>query len=320
MAATITSEESEMETQNRMLVESLNNIHHQMIQSDSKKQILGLFYKLSDHYTYYQSRDVRDVFYNICITHPIDSLLLQDPNTRRSRQRPRGYAGDAQLIDFIYRIGSPHFSDTFLGREIFSTIMDFSSCESVRWRARHMADQIESTYVEKNKLINVLAIASGHLRELHYIQNFETKIHQFYALDQDVLSNEEARNTIPYANLQITNDSILSILAGKYKPEQPLDLIYSAGLFDYLNDRLATKLIPACIKLLAPGGKLIIANFVKGIVEQAYMEAFMDWHLIYRNEEDMLALITQETREHIVDHKMYRDPMGNVVYLEMRKG
>ena len=38
-----------------------------------------------------------------CLNHPIQSLLHQDPLTFRSFSKPRGYPGDAVLLDFIYR-------------------------------------------------------------------------------------------------------------------------------------------------------------------------------------------------------------------------
>lgn len=39
------------------------------------------------------------------LTHPIRSLIHQDPFTHHSFSKPRGYPGDAALIDFIYGCG-----------------------------------------------------------------------------------------------------------------------------------------------------------------------------------------------------------------------
>ena len=41
--------------------------------------------------------------------HPVASYFLQDPFTRWSFTKPRGYSGDAQLLDFIY--GHPSVAD-----------------------------------------------------------------------------------------------------------------------------------------------------------------------------------------------------------------
>src|SRR5688500_15058747 len=40
-----------------------------------------------------------------CRTHPIHSLVQEDPLTARAFQKPRGYAGDAETIDLLYKVG-----------------------------------------------------------------------------------------------------------------------------------------------------------------------------------------------------------------------
>ncbi len=263
----------------------------------------------------YLATNEKENFINSCKIHPIKSILLQDPYTRRSAQKPRGYSGDAALIDYIYKIAAPSPTDSFLGREIFWSFMDSPACKSVRWRAKHLAEKIEENYQNKKTPLYVFAIASGHLRELHFVEDLSN----FYALDQDPLSIEEARRSLSEIKIDFITDSILSLIKRSVKINQPLDFIYSAGLFDYLNDKLARKLLTATFDLLAPGGSMLIANFAPGLTEQAYMEAFMDWHLIYRNESEMEALLKEIPHTEIDSIKMYRDPMGNVVYMEVRR-
>ena len=40
-----------------------------------------------------------------CLNHPIRDLLHQDPFTYRAFAKPRGYAGDAVMMDYIYGLG-----------------------------------------------------------------------------------------------------------------------------------------------------------------------------------------------------------------------
>src|SRR5438128_12228 len=40
-------------------------------------------------------------FVQVCLSHPLRELLHQDPFTWRAYSKPRGYAGDAELLDFI---------------------------------------------------------------------------------------------------------------------------------------------------------------------------------------------------------------------------
>ncbi len=267
----------------------------------------------------YSSKGLKARFYEECIAHPIVEVFAKEPITSRSCTRPRGYAGDAELIDFIYRLKSPDPKTSFIGRELYSNILESSVCKSVRWRAKHLAEKIEENYQNKKTPLNAFAIASGHLRELHFVDELASKISNFYAMDQDPLSTEEARRSLSEIKIDFITDSILSIIKRSVKINQPLDFIYSAGLFDYLNDKLARKLLSATFDLLAPGGSMLIANFAPGLTEQAYMEAFMDWHLIYRDEFEMEALLKDIAQTETDSIKIYRDPMENVVYMEVRR-
>src|SRR5271154_3388529 len=57
-----------------------------------------------------------------CLGHPVCRLLHQDPFTYRAFSKPRGYAGDAVMMDYIYGLGEAGEAArnaTLLGREIF---------------------------------------------------------------------------------------------------------------------------------------------------------------------------------------------------------
>lgn len=275
--------------------------------------------KLTKIYRDHIKENDKSGFIQTCRNHRLLRLLVQEPVTKWSFNKPRGYSGDAELIDYLYRLKGPDSHDSYLARELYADILDSSVCQSVRWRARHLADRIDALYSKHNRPLNGMSIASGHLRELHYIQHFDQKINRFYAIDQDPMSNEEARLSHPYSQLEIKEESILSIIRKKYVPPHPLDFIYSAGLLDYLNDKLATRLIASAFEFVTHGGVLLVANFAKGIEEQAYMEAFMDWHLIYRDEDQMKQLISDIPEIKIKELRLYRDPERNVVYMEISK-
>src|SRR5688500_6773533 len=39
---------------------------------------------------------------SFCMRHPLRDLLFEDPFTHRAYNKPRGYAGDAVLLDLVY--------------------------------------------------------------------------------------------------------------------------------------------------------------------------------------------------------------------------
>ncbi|MGQ0619692.1 MAG: class I SAM-dependent methyltransferase, partial [Panacagrimonas sp.] len=70
-------------------------------------------------------------------------------------------------------------------------------------------------------------------------------------------------------------------------------LAYAAGLYDYLQEPQAQALTERLFDMLAPGGKLIVPNFLATNRGRGYMESFMDWHLIVRTREQIERLGTR---------------------------
>ncbi len=253
-----------------------------------------------------------------CLQHPVAELVLQEPATRWSFQKPRGYSGDAILIDYMYRVKSCDVHDSYLGKELNGYFNLTPAVSSVRWRSNHIAQEIQKYQASKDSKISVLSVASGHLRELAYITDAAHKIDRFVCIDQDLESNKLVKSTYNQHHfLEVIDDSINYILKRKLIGQQ-FDFIYSAGLFDYLNDKVASRMIERLYEVLSPGGTMIIPNFLKDINEKVYMETFMKWNLIYRNDDDMIQLCSGLgiNKDQI---ELYHDDMGNVVYLRVRK-
>lgn len=253
-----------------------------------------------------------------CLQHPVAKLLLQEPITRWSFQKPRGYSGDAVLIDYIYRLKPCTVADSYIGRELNGLIEHTGSSHAVRWRSNHVAEEIQKLQGELDRKIDVISVASGHLRELAYISEANTKINRFVCIDQDEQSNQVVRNTYSHHPfVEVIDESINHVLKRKLDGQE-FDFIYSSGLFDYLNDKVASKMIEILYTNLRPGGTMIIPNFLKGIKEKAYMETFMKWNLIYRNEDDMERLCAP-LNLNTTQKELYYDDMKRVVYLKVTK-
>jgi hypothetical protein len=70
-----------------------------------------------------------------------------------------------------------------------------------------------------------------------------------------------------------------------------LNLIYAAGLFDYLDDRIASRLIGFAFSVLKPEGDCSLPIFKHDIEDAGCMEVVMDWWLTYRDEADVMRLL-----------------------------
>jgi hypothetical protein len=68
------------------------------------------------------------------------------------------------------------------------------------------------------------------------------------------------------------------------------DLVYSAGLFDYLDRRAFHALLAAFYGALTDGGRLVIGNIALQNPTRYFMEYGLDWVLVHRSAQDLLDL------------------------------
>jgi extracellular factor (EF) 3-hydroxypalmitic acid methyl ester biosynthesis protein len=167
----------------------------------------------------------------------------------------------------------------------------------------------------------VLAVAAGHLREADLsIALQRGKLREVVALDQDAKSLEEVDLRYTTQGMPITTvcAPIRDVISGRYKVED-FDLIYSAGLYDYLDASTAAMLTHRLFRGLNPGGKLVVTNFLHGTPDLGWMESLMDWYLIYRTQDEVNAFASAVATDEIARRHAYKCPTGCIGYLSLRK-
>lgn len=252
-------------------------------------------------------------------SHRLRDLLHSDPFTFRAFSKPRGYAGDAVMMDYIYGY---RLSDVTaappLARRIFDFTTRTASPEAVRFRRRVLAELIDTVAAEQAREVNVTAIAAGHLREVDLSTAVRSEQAIVTAFDQDEESMAVVRRDYGEFGVQALPASVRDILARRTRLPA-CDLAYTAGLYDYLPDSAATRLTTMMFQSLRPGGTLLLANFLPNILDAGYMESYMDWHLIYRDDAQMRALMSAVPVGDIASLELFHDPFDNIVFLQTTK-
>lgn len=78
-----------------------------------------------------------------------------------------------------------------------------------------------------------------------------------------------------------------------FKPTRHYGLVWSSGLFDYLEDRLFVRLLRRLLRFTEPGGEVVVGNFGDYNPTRNYMELLGGWRLIHRSREHLHALAAE---------------------------
>ncbi|MEM7201380.1 MAG: class I SAM-dependent methyltransferase [Planctomycetota bacterium] len=251
------------------------------------------------------------------IHHPVRALLHRDPMTRRSFDKPRGYSGDAVLLDYIYRVlgAEPTCS---IGRSVYDYAVARTAACGVRHRRDLLARALDDAADEKDGGAHVLSVACGHLREAELSAAARRGgLDRLLALDAD----GESLAAVAAAHgprTECLRLSVRRLLTGRHDLGR-FDLVYSAGLFDYLALAVARRLTRRMFDLLRPGGRLLLSNFVPGVSDAGYMESFMGWDLILRTPPQLAEVAAELPRDAIHDLRLSTDPFGAIAYLDVRR-
>lgn len=218
----------------------------------------------------------------------IHSFAMQSPFNRRCFEKPLGYPGDFMMMEMIY-------SDPYQGDSSFAQLLNAHSilslpiCEAVRKRGLYTKRIIDETVREKPNAA-ILSIGSGPAWDIReHLLGAEDCRASFYLLDQEKKALEfvKEKTNGNGGSVSFLHRSVMNLL--RRGMDMKFDLIYCAGLYDYLPASFAKRLTLSMYDLLEDGGKLVIGNASHNPF-RIWMEHGVDWYLIYRNKEDFTNL------------------------------
>ncbi|MER0239031.1 class I SAM-dependent methyltransferase [Fulvimarina sp. MAC8] len=255
-------------------------------------------------------------------SHSVARIIHEDPFTRRSFEKPRGYSGDAGLLDFIYRHSSRQTemdSASDRGRAINAYTNEAPAASAVRERRELLARNVDEVAERVGEHTEILTIAAGHLRETELSEAFRAGgLKRWVALDQDPMSVGMMMRDLSGSCVEPINGSVRGILKGAYNLGR-FDFVYAAGLYDYLPDPVSIKLTKICLDMLKPGGRFLLANFADDIADDGYMETMMNWSLLLRSEEDVWRIVNASVDRNTADVRVERGENGNIIYAVIEK-
>jgi SAM-dependent methyltransferase len=267
------------------------------------------------------ARDEWQAGVEVCRRHPLRGLLREDPFARRCQAQPRGYAGDPELLDLVY-LGLPEeqlAAISALGQALFDHHTRRSDLARALRGRRETLRALVDTTADRLPAARVLAVGCGHLREAHLAAAVADRaLGAYVALDQDPAALAVVQQELGASGVTPFRTSIHELIAGRTTLGR-FDLIYVPHLYDSLDQSTALRLTALLFSRLNPGGDLLIAGLSQGFPAAAYLEAFLDWPLACRDEDDMLDLLSSVPGYELAGQQYFFGKAGDVAYLAAQK-
>jgi len=199
--------------------------------------------------------------------------------------KPNGYAGDYEIIDKLH---CGHIATEKHLANWDHYFQKLPASIAVRNRKTYFHDLLDRHVARHSGILKVLNVASGPCRDIYEYLNARNnaRVH-FHCVEQD-------RSAISYAstlcssfakNITFTQNNALW-----FRPEPGYDLVWSAGLFDYLDDRLFVAILKRLCSGLLPDGELVVGNFSTRNPTRHYMKYFLEWSLYHRGAGHLIEL------------------------------
>jgi extracellular factor (EF) 3-hydroxypalmitic acid methyl ester biosynthesis protein len=243
-------------------------------------------------------------------------LFLCAPFGHRTFHKPLGYAGDYEMMNMIHR-NQPEGRSLY-EKLVHQLLVSQWPAESVRNRITHLKNNLvfETARVARSgRRARVLNVGCGPAREL---QDFLKESLLSNELDCTLLDfnqetldhasrhlNDLRRGLSRRARVATVNTSVHQLLRravrqGHLGLDGHFDLIYCAGLFDYLAEGTCAELVKLFHHNLQPGGLVVVANMNDREPFRNFIEFVLDWQLIYRNKQQ-IELFAPKHLRHLVE-------------------
>jgi len=243
------------------------------------------------------------------------SLLLDLTNEsaffKRALEKPFKYAGDFIMMNLLYegqKVGNTPWS-----RIVNSCLTSIPLGQAVRNRAWYLKEHIlkvasDAKYSQEGTgRPKIMSFACGPCEEIRLsLRDLPNLSAEFYLLDQDEQALKYAEEALTQTatdssrtNFNFINDSVRRFIKDPAHADRfpKMAFIYSAGLYDYLNQETAKKLTEVLYGMLEPGGIMVVGNFIEGNPFGHFIEYAADWFLIYRSLNEMLDLAPADIAE-----------------------
>ena len=259
-------------------------------------------------------------------------LTLCSPFIHRTFTKPLGYAGDYEMINMI--LGDSREGGNIFAKSINALVLGAEVAQAHRNRIKiltRLLEQEGKRAEAENRRFKVLNIACGPAREVvQFIRQSPnanrcdmtlldfSKEALACAQTETTKAKEAVASGIRLSFVEKSIDTLLRESIRRVSPssfgEEQHDVVYCAGLFDYLSDAVCRRLMAMFYEWLLPGGCLMATNVHARNPQRYLMEYLLEWNVVHRDERDMAGLVSLGTEKEV-----FVDETGVNVFLKLRR-
>ena len=226
--------------------------------------------------------------------------LMMSALFQRSYTKPRGYAGDFETIEMIYR-AEPRGAGP-VGRMIDAWNLATDTSSAVRSRRARIVSEITAMLANRglSEPLRITSMAVGSGREIFDLFDaLPDASLQATGIDLDAgaiafCAAEARARCLGDQTIRFHQQNLIRLAFGRSRiPIAKQDFVYSMGLIDYIADELVVRLMNWAHDQLVPGGTLALGNFALGNPERPYMDHVLDWLLIHRSPDQLRELFAR---------------------------
>ncbi len=250
----------------------------------------------------------------------------QSAGMTHARKWPHGYQGDYEILEWIYA-GLPR-SESRLGAVLDSYLLSRTMAIAARGRKTLLCDLLLRELRERETSARILSIACGSCRDVFDIAGEIQRTNSHVACvdrDSDALAYAKRlllASGISPDRLGFHQLNALRLVSPKEAIRRfgELDIVYSVGFLDYLDDDRVGRLLKTWYQLLKPGGALVVAMKDVTRFEPYSYRWLIDWTGFRGRTEAEMAGVFDAAQIPENSRKMSRDPSGVVLLWRAVRG
>jgi extracellular factor (EF) 3-hydroxypalmitic acid methyl ester biosynthesis protein len=255
-------------------------------------------------------------------------LLLRAPFVYRTFAKPLGYAGDYEMVNQI--LADPRQGNSTYFQIINTLFLKAAVAQAHRNRIDILVDYLNKAADQarrEGRQISLLNVACGPAIEIRRFiaEHPQPDLLSFTLLDFSAPTLEYTKGKIEEvcaregkkAHVEYVNESVHELLKRSSKKavsleQKTFDFVYCAGLFDYLSDKVCARLLQYFVSRTRAGGSVLVTNVHANNPQKVLMEHLLEWHLIYRDEQQLESVLpTPRTNS-----RVYTDDTGTNVFAD----